>query len=131
MWHGLHLLDVYMPQVARELRSICDDYGRIGEVQCWMHGNEGGAVIGKDWLTISTLKTQSWQSIHDIMIPNGLWWFRTCYTMNGDAGRQFATTFAHHFGDNIRVAGHTKFIHAIHAGLVVKHPGHDVDWGES
>ena len=34
----------------------------------------------------------------------------------------------HHFGDTIHVAGHTQFIHAIHGGLVVKHPGHDADW---
>ena len=68
----------------------------------------------------------SWADICNVFEPNALWWWRTCSTCNGELGRKFAEAFVNTF--NIRMAGHTVVIHAIHGGLVMLKPGEKANW---
>ena len=103
----------------------------IDEVQFFGHGSPGAALIGADRLTADSLAEPHWQAVRHIFGTPGIFWFRTCESLNGDAGRALANAVADHFGEErMRVAGHTQFIHAVHPGLVVKVPGQRASWAD-
>jgi len=118
---------------AQLLRIAPDGLPRVVELQFWGHGSDGAAYIGHQPFTAAQLATPAWQQIKHIFVSNpqrSLWWFRTCCTLNGDAGRAFASAVSAHFG-GIKVAGHTVVIGLTHGGLVVKRPGQAAAWADN
>ena len=117
-------------QVAQKLNQIADNGQKIKEVQFWGHGYNGMAKIGEHWLDQNTLANPSWQRLatRNAFESNALWWWRTCCTCKGEAGREFAEYFVKTF--NIRMAGHTKDIGLTHPGLVCLKPGEKATWND-
>lgn len=114
-------------QVARALLKL----EFINEVQFWGHGSPGSAFIGEDRLNESSLSSEAWRNLAEgnVFAPNALFWFRTCSTFNEDVGRSFAEALSLQL--NVRVAGHTKYIHSVHEGLVsIQTPGGQAQWAD-
>lgn len=111
------------------LRNRSNEYGLIKEVQIWSHGKPGQVLINGEKLTdfindnivIEVFKK------NPIMDPNGLFWFRTCSTFQGEIGKQFAKDFSNIVG--CRIAGHTHIIGCpTHSGLHSIKPNEEPSW---
>ena len=61
------------------------------------------------------------------MNENGLFWFRTCSTFHGEAGKEFAKTFSELI--RCKTAAHThKIGFPSHSGLHSIMPGEEPNW---
>jgi hypothetical protein len=111
-------------QVVGELAEMRE----VDEIQFWGHGCPGTACIGRDGLALGSLDGQHWKNLAaaNIFRPGALVWFRSCSTFAGIEGKAFAKGFAKMF--NVRVAGHTQLISAVHGGMVKLNPGENATW---
>jgi hypothetical protein len=108
----------------------------IVEVQVWSHGHPGAALLGHDALDARALSPA--HPLHEALAAvrarfpqdgSGLWWFRTCESFAGDAGRSFARAWTRFFP--CHAAGHTRRIGAIQGGLQVLAPPGPADPGHA
>jgi len=93
---------------------------KIVEVQFAGHGCPGAAFIDGVGFTVTSMQRESWFAdfVAATPFPTGvppLFWFRTCSTLQGDAGRDFARELSGAFRRSnpavrLRVAGHTQNI---------------------
>lgn len=102
-------------------------FSNVDEVQFWGHGNPGNAFIGRDPLNEQVAERNA-ARLRGVFSPNALLWLRTCSSFNTVAGRSFASKLSQSF--NVRVAGHTVYIHAIHKGLVHLEVGGTPNWAD-
>lgn len=103
----------------------------IREVQFWMHGKWGCAVIDSDVLDASDLSPASARrplldALRERLAPDALVWFRTCETFGAKRGIDFAERLADFLG--ARVAGHTYVIGFHQSGLHGLAPGRRAHW---
>jgi hypothetical protein len=105
----------------------------ISQVQYWGHGHRGRAMVDREALDVSALRRS--HPLHaklDILRASladdgaALWWWRTCETIGGPKGHEFARSFARFLG--ARVAGHTYVIGVWQSGLHELAPGADPHW---
>lgn len=88
----------------------------IKEVQFWGHGGWGFARIGGDRLSAQRTEYKDYlRAVKDCMLPDGIFWFRTCQSFGSSIGQNFAKFMAKELG--CTVAGHTYLIHLWHSGL--------------
>jgi hypothetical protein len=103
----------------------------IDEVQLWMHGRWGRALLGPDVLDAAAFAANGrWANdltaIRERMHGRSLVWFRTCETFGAQAGLSFAARVADYFG--CQAAGHTYVIGAWQSGLHSALPGRTPAW---
>ena len=105
----------------------------ISQVQYWGHGRRGRAMVDREVLDGSALGRR--HPLHaklDILRASladdcaALWWWRTCETIGGHQGHEFARSFGRFLG--ARVAGHTYVIGVWQSGLHELAPGADPHW---
>jgi hypothetical protein len=103
----------------------------ISEIQLWMHGHWGRALIDGAPMDATALDARHplspyLEAIRPRLAPQALWWFRTCETFGKAEGHAFARAWSRFF--DCRVAGHTHTIGVLQSGLHVLSPGDDPDW---
>lgn len=103
----------------------------IGEIQFWGHGKWGRALIDGAPLTTAALaESHPWnrplRDVAERMVPDALWWFRTCETFGAEAGHDFARRWTDFF--ECRAAGHTYIIGPWQSGLHALNPGEVPRW---
>jgi hypothetical protein len=103
----------------------------IAAIQYWGHGQRGLARVDRDVLDESALRPGHalhgrLQRIRERMIPDGLWWFRTCDTFGAVKGQSFARRWTDFFGCS--AAGHTHVIGPWQSGLHRLVPGVAPRW---
>lgn len=104
----------------------------IAEIQYWGHGHWGELFVARQGLTVEALRPahplhRHLEAIRERMIPDHLWWFRTCEAFGAARGHDFARRFTDFFGG--RAAGHTYIIgvwqsglHSLRAGEIPRWP---------
>lgn len=98
-------------------------HGLIKEVQFWGHGTPGEAYINGEKIT-EAIKKALWVKR---FTDDGLWWFRTCSTFNGEKGKSFAKDFSSWI--SCKIAGHThKIGFPTHSGLHSILPNEEPNW---
>ena len=105
----------------------------IAEVQFWGHGQRGRAKIAADVFDLGALSPTSPHAeallrIRQRLLPDALWWFRTCDTFGAVPGQQFARRFTDVMG--CVAAGHTFVIGVWQSGLHRLAPGAAPHWSE-
>lgn len=111
------------------------DAGRtVGEFQFWGHGKWGRALVhgesfDRQALAGSHALFPRLAALRERLEPGALVWFRTCETLGGRAGHDFARALADHLG--ARVAGHTFVIGLFQSGLHSLLPGTLPTWSAS
>ena len=103
----------------------------IAQVQYWGHGRWGRVLIGDDPLDEDTLRpghalAPAIAQLRARLLPDGLFWLRTCEAFGARAGHAFAERLAGSLG--VRVAGHTFVIAALQSGLRALAPGRRPAW---
>jgi hypothetical protein len=103
----------------------------IGELQFWMHGRWGRALIDREPLALESLSPAHphralLDALRARLRPSSLVWFRTCETFGANAGQRFARTLADFLG--CRVAGHTHVIADWQSGLHTLPSGEAPRW---
>jgi hypothetical protein len=126
---------LYVRSWNEAMKRLCElaKHEQLSEVQVWGHGSVGRALIGADVFDADYVRSSSyfkrWAALRPFQQhPSPLIWFRTCYTMKGEAGRTFATLLTHALG--CRVAGYTQYIHVVQRGLVVAWPDKPPRWSD-
>lgn len=128
-WHGARSWTEALRWIARVERAR-----PIDEVQLWMHGRWGRALLGPEVLDVSALAPsspfhRSLEELRERTHAGTLIWFRTCETFGADAGHAFAQRVADFFG--CRAAGHTHIIGTWQSGLHSIGPGETPRWAAS
>lgn len=108
-----------------------EDERPIGEVQLWMHGRWGRALLERDSLDLASLgpghpHRALLSALRERLSPPSVVWFRTCETFGAAAGQRFARMLADFLG--CRVAGHTHVISDWQSGLHSLRPGEAPRW---
>lgn len=105
----------------------------IGEVQYWGHGRRGRAMVDDDHFDARSLLRggalrPDLDDLRTALLPDGTstLWFRTCETLGGRVGQDFAVRLAEHL--RCRVAGHTHVIGFWQSGLHSLRPGEHPSW---
>ena len=119
------------------LRSQADETGRpIGEVQFWGHGRRGRALVDRESFDPGSLASGSPHfdalcKVRERFVPRGGagLWFRTCETLGGHAGHDFALGLSRFF--EVPIAGHTHVIGFWQSGLHSLRPGEEPHWPTS
>jgi len=106
----------------------------IAEIQFWGHGKWGLARVGEEELSLRSLEPghphqRRLARIRERLVPDALWWFRTCETFGAERGQAFAAAWSSFFG--CRSAGHTYVIGAWQSGLHLLGPGETPAWSEA
>jgi Domain of unknown function (DUF4347) len=104
-------------------------HDEIREIQYWGHGKWGSALVGDDVFDAASLQgkhAKALAAIRERLVPDALWWFRTCETFGANAGHDFAQRVAETL--DARVAGHTFIIGFHQSGLHGLAPGMRPDW---
>ena len=68
----------------------------LQEIQFWGHGRWGRALVDQEALDQSCLEEShplhpTLVAVQRRLVPEGLWWFRTCETLGATAGQRLAT----------------------------------------
>jgi hypothetical protein len=106
----------------------------LAEIQYWGHGQWGRARLGGESLDAGALVQghphhDRLRAVAARLLPDGLFWFRTCETFGTAAGLEFARAWTRFFG--CRTAGHTHVIGLWQSGLHSLAPGAEPDWSAS
>ncbi len=88
-------------------------------IQFWGHGYPGYALIGHEFLSAYTFDNkvmgEKLRTLGKQLVPETVFWFRTCGTIAGRDGHEFAERFSSEM--NCTVAGHTYLIGLWQSGL--------------
>ncbi|WAS96932.1 hypothetical protein [Nannocystis punicea] len=103
----------------------------IAEIQYWGHGHWGELFVDRKGLTAEALLPthplhRKLEAIRERMVPEHLWWFRTCEAFGAVRGQEFARRFTDFFGG--RAAGHTYIIGIWQSGLHSLRAGEVPTW---
>jgi hypothetical protein len=106
----------------------------ISEIQIWSHGRWGCALLQADVLDQQALRPGHplhvrLQAVRERLLPDSLFWFRTCQTFGARAGQSFARALVDFLG--CRGAGHTHIIGFWQSGLHSLRPGDVPSWPAS
>jgi len=104
---------------------------QISSIQFWGHGSPGVAWIGRQPFTSASFSPGG--NMHDKLNELRPYlsefcqiWFRTCGTMAGQVGHEFAVKLSNLL--DCSVAGHTYIIALWQSGLHLLRPGRTPDW---
>lgn len=114
-WHGVTGWDEGLAWLA-----TAGGDREIGEIQYWGHGKWGELFVAREGLTADALRPthrlhRHLAAIRERLVPDHLWWFRTCEAFGAEPGQDFARRFTDFFGG--RAAGHTYIIGLWQSGL--------------
>jgi hypothetical protein len=103
----------------------------IEQIQIWSHGLFGAVLMDGEALDATALSPghphhQKLLRVRQRLVPDALWWFRTCETFGTTHGQAFARAWTSFFG--CRAAGHTHIIGVWQSGLHLLAPGEDPAW---
>lgn len=104
----------------------------IQQIQYWGHGRRGRALIDRDVLDRHALGSSLRPLLDEIRAlctridDEPLLWFRTCESLGGHSGHDFAHALGEYFGRSI--AGHTYVIGFWQSGLHSLAPGKTPHW---
>lgn len=104
----------------------------IDEVQVWGHGRRGRGLVDRDVLDVSALRPgarlhEPLRALRAAFAPASTgFWFRTCESLGGVIGQDFARAWTDFFGH--RLAGHTHVIGFWQSGLHSLAPGAQPSW---
>jgi hypothetical protein len=103
----------------------------IAEIQYWGHGHWGELFVAREGLTAEALRPghrlhDHLAAIRERLVPDHLWWFRTCEAFGAAKGHDFARRFTDFFGG--RAAGHTYIIGVWQSGLHSLRAGEIPQW---
>lgn len=103
----------------------------VAEVQFWGHGKWGEARIGQQILDRSSFAPggehrAAFEALRSRLVPDALFWFRTCETFGARPGQDFARALTDFLG--CRTAGHTFVIGFHQSGLHTLAPGAEPNW---
>jgi hypothetical protein len=108
----------------------------IEEVQLWMHGLWGRALLGREPLSAASLAVDHPHLPRLLAIrarltesAHAFWWFRTCQTFGTASGQAFAIAWTRFF--DCVAAGHTHDIGFFQSGLHVLRAGEEPRWSLS
>lgn len=125
-WHGTDTWDdglAWLASVARDRP--------IAEIQYWGHGKWGELFVDRQGLGADALQPchplhRHLAAIRERLVPDHLWWFRTCEAFGAARGQDFARRFTDFFGG--RAAGHTYIIGLWQSGLHSLRAGEVPTW---
>jgi len=95
--------------------------GLLTSIQYWGHGSPGTV-----WLAGKSVDRAYFKKLVGKIPPNGVLWFRTCSTFQGQAGydiSKYLTTLL-----NCTVAAHTRIIGVLQGGLHTRAPNQEPSW---
>lgn len=105
----------------------------IGEIQYWGHGRRGRAMVDDDGFDARSMLRDGalrphLDALRTALVADGgsTLWFRTCETIGGRLGQDFAVRLTEHL--ECRVAGHTHVIGFWQSGLHSLRPGETPSW---
>jgi hypothetical protein len=103
----------------------------IAEIQYWGHGKWGELFVAHEGLSADVLSPghrlhPHMEAIRERLVPDHLWWFRTCEAFGAVRGQEFARRFTDFFGG--RAAGHTYIIGLWQSGLHTLRAGDVPTW---
>lgn len=96
-------------------------FPKVESIQFWGHGSSGTAWCGGDFL-----RPAVWAPVSELLMSDGYFWLRTCYSFKGPNGRYFAQALSKNLG--CTVVGHTKLIGITQPGLQVLKAGQKALW---
>lgn len=105
------------------------DIDRIDELQVWSHGNAGGVLIGKTWLTVESSDREHKDELAKLaekLHPKSIVWLRSCRNFHGHRGHSFARRLRDTL--SCRIVGHTYNIGLWHGGMREVRPGVSPFW---
>jgi len=105
----------------------------IAEVQFWGHGKWGEARVAREILDERSLRRghahEPWlRRLRARLLPESLFWFRTCETFGAEKGHAFARDLTDFLG--CAAAGHTFIIGPWQSGLHRLAPGASPHWDD-
>ncbi len=103
----------------------------VSQIQFWGHGKWGLALVGGEALSAGSLEVghphqELLARIRERLVPDALWWFRTCETFGANRGQAFARAWSSFF--QCRSAGHSYVIGVWQSGLHMIRPGERPAW---
>lgn len=125
-WHGVDDWQSGLEWLATALPDR-----PIAEIQYWGHGKWGELFVAREGLSADVLRPghrlhSHMEAIRERLVPDHLWWFRTCEAFGAARGQEFARRFTDFFGG--RAAGHTYIIGLWQSGLHTLRAGEAPTW---
>ena len=118
-------LEFYPVKCWDEAAQKVSMYTELDEIQFWGHGYPGFVLIDKEH--ISTNDNESFAiACKNALKQEGVLWFRTCASFNGDLGKEFAKSISSN--SQRRCAGSTFKIGMFHSGIHSVKPGQEPSW---
>jgi len=119
-------------EMVEKLQALPD--GSVTRVEYWGHGTSGGVKCGKEWAWGPTMKSKDpvryivgpLSQVSHVLAPDAVWWWRTCNSFWGVAGKPFAKACADTLG--CKVAAFTRIIWWWQGDLRIAKPSVEPDW---
>jgi hypothetical protein len=125
-------------EMIEMLKLAREKHGPAERVEYWGHGASGGVQCNDKWLWGPTMRGSNTvprvcavldEVRHILRDENALWWWRTCNTFWGEAGRAFAEMCVDSLG--CKTAGFTRVIGPWQSELRIAEPGAKPSWDDA